>query len=186
MPCQPDITIRRVVPITRVVEQKTPVVVRPQETRTLVRDARRPVVVRPQETDVTTLKPVTRVVKVVSPGPMGPPGPSADGIPAIPFSWGDAAHVVAHTPFAGIIRGVRVDFSETPFNGANPTVTVGFVGAVDALMLAEENDPRQAASYDVAVGVPVAEGVGIWLAITPDIGTTHGAGVLYVDLSPET
>lgn len=186
MPCQPDITVRKVIPIVRVTEERADVTVEDKRANVTVVDRRTPVTVRPQRTDVATVQSIAKVVKVTSPGPRGPPGPSSDSIPAIPFSWGDAAHVVAVTPFPGIIRGVRLDFSETPFNGANPTVTVGFVGAPDALMTAEESEPSAAASYDVAVDVPVVEGVGIWLAITPDVGTTHGAGVLFVDLTPET
>ena len=185
MPCFPDTTVRKIIPITRITQERADVTVVDQRANVTVRDTRPTVALRPQTTETVTLQPQTRTVKITAPGPMGPPGPSADGVPAVAFSYGDASHVVATAPFAGIIRTVRVDF-ETPFNGAAPAVSVGFLGDVDALMATGENDPSEAASFEVAVDVPVTAGAQIWLDITPGIGASQGNGVLFVDLTPET
>lgn len=184
MPCTPDISVRKVIPIVRVTEERADVSVTEKKTTVVVRDVRPVVEVRPKKTEAVSVHPVTRTLKVAAPGPMGPPGPSADSIPAIPFTYGDASSVVATAPFAGIIRTVRVDF-EPPFDGANPAVTVGFPSDTDALMLAGENDPSEAASFEVAVDVTVPEGQQIWLDITGGAGGTRGNGVLFIDLTPE-
>jgi hypothetical protein len=184
MPCTPDITVRKIIPIVRVTEERSEVAVTERRTNVTVQDKRPTVTVRPRKNENTTVHPVTRTLRIAAPGPMGPPGPSADSIPAVPFSYGDASRVVATCPFAGIIRLVRVDF-ETPFNGASPQVEVGFVGDTDALMTAAENDPSEAASYEVAVDVPVTAGTQIWLGVVGGTSGTQGNGTLFIDLTPE-
>lgn len=183
MSCGPIIVSKRVpVPLT-LREPVTNLVIQAKQQKVVVRAGVPALRVREEHT-TTVVKPVVKTIKITDRGPPGPPGPVSDGIPAIPFSYGDASSVVATAPADGIITIVRIDF-ETPFNGAGAQVTVGVLGDTDALMPATQNEPSEQASFEDVVDYPVTAGMAVWLDIVGGSGATQGAGVLFLGFVPE-
>ncbi len=120
-----------------------------------------------------------------APGPKGDPGSSGSGIsiPPISFSFGDAPHVVWTSTAIGTILTTRLNLI-TPFNGSNPSLTLGTTVNHTALLAANDTDLTLIADYEVATELAVIVGTQLWLEITPGAGTTAGAGTIYLTFFP--
>lgn len=120
-----------------------------------------------------------------SPGPIGPSGTSEISVPPIAFAYGDAPSLRWTAPVNGVFLNTRIEL-DVAFNGSAPSIKVGIIGNVEALMSSVENDPKTVAIYDVASDFNVTAGMGIWLEISPGAGTNAGTGTLYVTFIPES
>ena len=79
---------------------------------------------------------------------------------------------------------VRVDI-DAAFNGAGASISVGTQSDPDAIMAATKNNPYEVAMYNATTEIALAQGDGIWLAISPGSGASQGAGTLHVTFVPE-
>jgi hypothetical protein len=96
------------------------------------------------------------------------------------FSWGDATPAIVFSLLSGaIIAEVNVWMLD-PFDGVNPSITIGRSGAVDELMNVEEVDPTFVSSYATRPGKEYGVGEDVTLYITPGAGNTQGRGVLSI------
>lgn len=130
------------------------------------------------------VQPGPRPEVIVAECPAGQPGGDFPFVPPIPYSYGDAASIVWSAPVAGVLTIVRLDVT-IAFN-VSSTIKVGVIGNIEALLAASENDPLHVADYEKAADFAVMAGQGIWLEITPGVGTSQGSGTLYVTFVPLT
>ena len=96
----------------------------------------------------------------------------------IAFAWGDASprtiFTVPASPALTLWRvGLLID---EPFNGVNPSVSVGDVTDAGRLMAAGQNDPLTAGVYASNPAILYTPGDEIRISITPGAGATAGSG----------
>ena len=136
----------------------------------------------------SVLAPVVRpvVLDVGKGGPRGPRGergPAGGSIPAISFSYGDAAHTIYTPESAGTLTYTRIKLN-TAFNGVAPQIIIGTAADPDAAMPADYNDPKLALEYENTPDIHLDENESVILTITPD-GSTQGAGLIFLEFLPD-
>jgi len=185
MTCDPRIIVQRPQrPLTVVRESRGTVITRDPAQTVVTRDnARSTVVTRSTQNELVVQKPVVRIVERVEAGPQGPRGFPGGSIPPIEFAYGDAAAIRYTTEGPGTFTLARVDVT-TVFNGAAPSILVGFVGDTDALMTATDSDLLFPAGFENTPDLHVAGATGVWVEIAPS-GSSQGAGVLYLVFMPD-
>ena len=101
----------------------------------------------------------------------------------LPFAYGDAtpASVDPKVPAGCMVVKVGLHL-DVPFNGVGAALTVGDAGDTDRLMLATQNDPTTAASYETHPTYRYVAETTITLSITPGTGGTQGRGVLTITI----
>jgi hypothetical protein len=127
-------------------------------------------------------------VKIVTAGRVGATGPQGDQGPAgtprleIPFSFGDATPAELFIAEAGKLVQRITLFIETAFDGSNPVLTVGDVDESERLMAAFENNPSEAAAYQVTPNLRYVSDTQVLLFITPGLGASQGSGLVVVEM----
>jgi hypothetical protein len=157
-----------------------------------IRSRRSTVVVndrRPRQ-DITRRDNTTQVTRVDSPvevgsniGRRGARGAPGGSIPAIAWSFGDAAGTVWTPESDGVLVGVRLAV-EVALNGTAPTIMVGTLTQPDAAMAAGDNDPSSQGEYETTPDLRMTAGTPLRMAITPNVSNA-GSGALYLDFLPD-
>lgn len=118
---------------------------------------------------------------LVSPvGARGAPGGEASGNLEASFAFGDATPVALGTA-QGIAVALSLVITEA-FNGVGAQLSVGTAGSPELLMAVAQNAPGEIARYEANPGFPIAN-QPLFLFITPGVGATQGAGVLFLEIA---
>ena len=117
-------------------------------------------------------------------GLQGKPGAPGASIPAVQFYFGDAPRIVWTPERAGILTYARIKI-EQPFNGAGAMIAVGTQADPVAAMPVDYSVPFRADEYENTPDIRLAAGKGVLLTITPGVGATAGAGMLFLDFLPD-
>ena len=125
------------------------------------------------------------ILEVSEPGPagaVGPQGPGGSPRIEIAFSFGDATPAVLFLAEANkLIQRVTI-FIETAFDGTGPVLTIVDEDESERLMAAFENEPREAAAYQVTPNLTYDTDTQVLLFITPGLGASQGAGLVVVEM----
>lgn len=117
-------------------------------------------------------------------GVQGPKGEPGGTIPAMHFSFGDAAHAVWTPDSPGLLTYVRL-IIDTPFDGVDAAIVVGTAAQPDAAMPAGYSDPAAMQEFENTPDIHLGAGEGVHLSITPGSGATQGAGRLILQYLPD-
>jgi hypothetical protein len=116
------------------------------------------------------------------PGPQGPQGPAgASGpIAATAFAFGDVSPIAFVTIPAGkLVLEVHV-IIETPFDAADAAISVGDAGNPLSLMTPNQNNPREAGSYQTNPLVSYLVDTELRLYFTPGTDPSAGSGRFFI------
>lgn len=148
-------------------------------------NANRPnTVVQPRNTPVNVTDRPTLVKAGGGMGVQGVRGEPGGSIPAISFSFGDAAHTVWTPDAPGLLTYLRI-LIDTAFDGEGAAIIVGTLSEPDAAMPADYSNPAALQEFENTPDIRLDAGEGVRLAITPGSGATQGAGRLILQFLPD-
>lgn len=105
-----------------------------------------------------------------------------EGVTKIAFSYGDATPKVLFVVPAGKTVFTAQIVLQVPFNGVNPSLTLGDAAVPDRLMKVDQNSPIEVAEYETNPGHTYAADTEILLTIVPGDGATAGSGFVLIEI----
>lgn len=117
-------------------------------------------------------------------GVQGPKGEPGGTVPPIPFSFGDASAAIWMPDAAGVVTVARIVVTEA-FDGDSPALALGTAAAPESILPPEYVAPASAGEYEATADVRLSAGEAVRLSISPGVGATQGAGVVYITFLPD-